>query len=156
MRRSAFFVYGDRKTSTVCDSHELRTLSPLGFTHTESPFLAAMKVPSMKHSLRFSLPRSFISSARARRIFSKAPHLTHSWKRRWQVWYGGYLSGKSYQGAPLRRTHKIPLNTSRGSRLGLPLPSFLGGGSGSKGSIFIHCSFVTSTTPPNYLKLHYV
>jgi hypothetical protein len=156
MRRSAFFVYGDRKTGTVCDSHNFRTLSPLGFTHTESPLFAEMKVPSMKHSLRLSLPRSFISSARALRIFSKAPHLTHSWKRRWQVWYGGYLSGKSYQGAPLRRTHKMPLNTSRESLLGLPLPCFLGGGSGSKGSTTIHCSFVTSTAPPNYLKLHYV
>jgi hypothetical protein len=156
MRRSALLVYGDRKTSTVCNCHDFRTLSPFGLTNTESPFLAAMKVPSIKHSLRSSLPRFFMSSASALRIFSKAPHLTHSWKRRWQVWYGGYLSGKSCQGAPVRRTHKTPLNISLGSRLGLPLPCFLGGGSGNIGLSIIHCSLVTSTTPPDNLKLHYV
>ena len=156
VRRSAFLVYGDRKTSTVCDSHELRTFAPLGLPHAESPFLAATKVPSIKHSLRSNLPRSFMSSARTRRIFSKAPLLTHSWNRLWQVWYGGYLSGKSYHGAPVLRTHKTPLNISRGSRLGLPLPCFLGGGSGSKGSIIIHCSLVMSTTPPNTQLFSYV
>ena len=30
------------------------------------------------------------------------PERTHSWKRRSQVWYDGYRSGRSAQGAPSR------------------------------------------------------
>ncbi len=148
MRTSAFFVDGDRKTSAVCNCHELRTLSPFGLANTESPFFAGIKVPSMKHSLRSSLPLCFRSSARALRISSSVPFLTHSWKRLWQVWNEGYFSGNSGHGAPVRRIQRMPLSTILGSFLGLPLPSFLAG-LGIKDSITSHCSFVKSTAPPH-------
>ena len=52
MRRSRLNVDGERKTSAVCNCHDLRTLAPLGLSHPEPPFLATMKVPSMKHAER--------------------------------------------------------------------------------------------------------
>ena len=42
--------YGDRKTSSVCDCHDLGALAPLSFSNMIPPFLALEKVPSMKHS----------------------------------------------------------------------------------------------------------
>jgi hypothetical protein len=142
MRRSALAVYGDRKTSAICHCHDLRTFAPLGCSHTEPPFLATTKVPSIKPSLRSSLPRPIMSSAIALKTFSKTPLLTHSWKRLWQVWYGGYLSGRSCQRAPVCKTQIMPLRTSRLSLQGLPLPSSLRGGSGIVGLSISHCSSV--------------
>jgi hypothetical protein len=123
MWRSAFNVYGEWKRSTICNDHDLRTFAPLGLSDFEAPFFAATKVPSMKHSDKSMSPRSSRSWASACNTRSNIPERTHSWKRRWQVWYGGYLGGRSIQGAPVRSIHKMPPNTSRGLRLGLPLPS---------------------------------
>src|SRR5579864_6099968 len=108
VRRSRGGTSGERKTSAVCHCHELRTLAPLGFSHTVAPFLAPTKVPSMKHSDRSSLPRALRSAARAANARSNVPARPHAWNRRWQVWYGGYRSGKSFQGAPVRKIHKMP------------------------------------------------
>src|SRR5512132_642112 len=47
MRASRRRVYGERKTIAVCHRHELRTLAPLGLSHSEAPFLATTNVPSM-------------------------------------------------------------------------------------------------------------
>jgi hypothetical protein len=41
----------------------------------------------------------------------KTPCFTHCWNRLWQVWYGGYLAGRSFQGAPVRKIHNIPSMT---------------------------------------------
>jgi hypothetical protein len=57
MRRSRCNMYGDRKTIAVCHGHDLRTFAPLGLSHTEPPFFATTKVPSIKHSDRSSLHR---------------------------------------------------------------------------------------------------
>src|SRR6266545_8126214 len=65
MWRSTCNGYGDRKTSAVCDRHELGSLAPLGFPDQGAPFLAPAKVPSMKHSLRSSAPRASRSRASA-------------------------------------------------------------------------------------------
>ena len=75
-RRSRGGTSGERKTSTVCHCHELRTLAPLGWTHTSAPFFATINVPSMKHSERPSPPRSLRSVASASRIRSKTPSRT--------------------------------------------------------------------------------
>jgi hypothetical protein len=101
-------------------------------------------VPSMKASDRSMSPRSSKSWARACRIFSTVPSCAHCWKRRWQVWYGGYLSGRSFQGAPVRNTQRIPLRTSRAGRHGRPRPSLRRGGFGINGSNNCHCSSVRS------------
>src|SRR5918998_2491626 len=83
VRRSARRVYGERKTRSVCHRHELRTLAPLGLSHRSSPFFAPTKVPPMKHSERSRPPRSFRSSANARRASASTPSWVHRWKRRW-------------------------------------------------------------------------
>ena len=65
MRRSTCNGYGDRKTSAVCDRHELGALAPLGLPDEGAPFFAPAKVPSMKHSLRSNWPRASRSRASA-------------------------------------------------------------------------------------------
>jgi hypothetical protein len=149
MRCSTLAVHGDRKTSAVCHCHDLRTFAPLGLSHSEPPFLATTKVPSIKPSRKSSLPRSIISSARVFRIDLKTLLWTQAWNRLWQVWYEGYRSGKSCQRAPVLRTQRIPLRTSRLFLQGRPLPSGLRTGSGIKGSRIAHCSFVKSTSTPH-------
>jgi len=144
MRRSTSNGYGDRKTSAVCHCHELCTLAPLGFSHPAAPFFAMTKLPSMKHSVRSNLPRSLTSFTSARNTFSNVPQRTHSWKRRWQVWYGGYLSGISCHGAPVRKTHKMPFRISRSFTRGLPRPSILLFGFGRSGLTTSHCSSLRS------------
>jgi len=68
----------------------------------------------------------------------------HYWKRRWQVLLGGYRSGRSLQGAPVRNIQRMPLSTARqscGSR-----PDFQGWvlGFGIYSAIRCHRSFVMS------------
>jgi hypothetical protein len=80
------------------------------------PFFTGTKVPSIKASRTSMPPRSYRSCASSWAMSRKVPCLTYSWNRLWQVWYSGYLGGKSFQGAPVRNIHNIPFITSRGSR----------------------------------------
>src|SRR6185437_4847533 len=80
-------------------------------------------VASMKLSARSRSPRSRIRFAKRRNTFCSRPSRTHCWKRRWQVWYGGYRSGISLQRDPLPNTHNTPLSTPRVSCQGRPRPS---------------------------------
>lgn len=144
MRRSTFNAYGDRKTSAICHCHEFAALAPLGFSHPAAPFFAMTKVPSMKHSVKSSLPRSLTSLASARNICSNTPARTHSWNLRWQVWYGGYRSGKSRHEAPVRMIHRMPFRISRSFTLGLPRPSGRITGFGINRFITSHCSSLRS------------
>jgi hypothetical protein len=144
MRLSTFRVNGDRKTKAVCHCHEFRTLAPLGLSHSEAPFLATIKVPSMKHSDRSSPPRTRRSSAKVSSTCLRVPSLTHAWKRRWQVWYGGNLPGISDHRAPERRIQSTPFKTSRAERGGRPrvwtISSF-----SKRCFIKDHCSSVNSS-----------
>jgi hypothetical protein len=151
---SARHATGDRKTRAVCHCHELRAFAPLGFSDAEPPFLAATKVPSMKHSERFNPPRSFKSSARVRRTAFRVPDRTHCWNRRWQVWWGGNSSGRSCQAAPVRRIQRTPSNTSRVSLQGRPRPSIRRGSGGINGLIFSHCSSVSRRDKVEYLAFY--
>ncbi len=144
MWRSTFRVDGDRKTKAVCHCHELRAFAPLGRSHSEAPFFATMKVPSIKHSERSSLPRRRKSSAKVSNTFFNLPSLTHCWNLRWQVWYGGNLPGKSDHRAPERRIQSTPFKISRSARRGRPrvwTVSVLS----NNGSIKDHCSSVNSS-----------
>jgi len=144
MRRSALNVSGDRKTRSVCDCHDLGALATLCLADSKAPFFAGTNVPSIKASRISMPPRSNRSCASSWAMDRKTPCFTHCWKRLWQVWYGGYLGGRSCQGAPVRNIHRIPFNTSRGS-LGLrPLGSFGGVDAWISGPILFHCSFVSS------------
>jgi len=144
MGRSAFNVSGDRKTRSVCDCHDLGAFATLCLADSKTPFFAGAKDPSINASLISIFPRSFRSSTNSWAMRLKTPCLTHCWNRRWHVWYGGYRCGKSFQGAPVRMIHKIPLSTLRGSRAGRPLGSFAGAEDKIMGSIRFHCSFVSS------------
>ncbi len=146
MRTSAGCVNGDRKTKSVCEAHNFGTFSLFGFAHSIAPFFAGANVPSINPSLRSMPPRSFKSWANAVRILVKTPDSVHSWKRRWQVLFGGYRSGKSAHWAPVRRIHRMPLRTERkscGGRPGFPGCAL---GFGRYPAIRCHCSFVRSIT----------
>ena len=144
MRASTGGVNGERKTASVCKAHNFGTFTAFGLSHTIAPFFAGANVPSMKPSLRSIPPRSRKSSANAVSILAKTPDWLHSWKRRWQVLFGGYRSGKSAQGAPVRRIQRIPLSTALrfcGGRPDFPGRAL---GFGIKSTIRCHCSFVRS------------
>ena len=142
--RSRFREDGERKTKAICHCHEFRAFAPLGFSHLEAPFLAETNVPSMKVSDKSSFPRSSKSWAKVSSIFRSLPSLTHCWNRRWHVWYGGNLAGKSAQRAPERNIQSTPFITSRSSRRGLPRVATTGGLSNND-SIKVHCSSVNSS-----------
>ena len=144
MGRSALNVSGDRKTSSVCDGHDLGAFAALCLADSKPPFFAGTKVPSMKASRMSIPPRSYRSCASSWAMRLKTPNLTHCWKRLWQVWYGGYLGGKSFHGAPVRNIHNIPFKTSRGSRSFRPRGSLRCFADSIMGSSRFHCSFVSS------------
>ena len=144
MGRSAFNVSGDRNTRSVCDCHDFGAFAALCLADSKTPFFAGAKLPSM-NAFRISiLPRSYRSSASSIAIRLKMPCLTHFWNRLWHVWCGGYLWGKSFQGAPVLSIQRIPLSTRLGSHGGRPLGSFGGVSFLMIGSIRFHCSFVIS------------
>lgn len=127
--------HSQRNTLAVCHHHKLRTLAPLGFADLDAPFLAGIKLPSIKHSLQSIWP--FLSNLfiNALQIFNQIPRFSQAFNLRQQVLGLGYLSGKSFHLAPVLKTHKIPSNTGRLSFHGRPLLFNLG----SNGFIAFHC-----------------
>ncbi len=153
MRRSTVHVEGVRKTMAVRHSHDFCPLPPFRFPNTKAPLFAGEKVPSIKASRMSSPPRSLRSWAKTRSISSNTPSFDHFWCQRWQVWYGGYRSGRSFQGAPVRSIHRMPSSTSRGWRRGRPRGSDRLDTGGIKGSNSVHCSSVKSIQ--HILGIHY-
>ncbi len=147
VRLSTGGVNGERKTASVCKAHNFGAFAFFGFAHTIAPFFAGAKVPSINPSLRSMPPRSRKSSAKAVRILAKTPDRFHSWNRRWQVLRGGYRSGRSAHGAPVRRIQRMPLSTARGLFGGRPDSPGWALGSGIYSAIRCHCSFVRSIGP---------
>jgi hypothetical protein len=143
MRASRIRVHGEWKTCSVRNCHELRTFAALGLSHFAPPFFATMNVPSMKHSDRSISPRNSRSCANLSNKRRSVPSLTQREKRRKQVAYDGYRSGKSAQAAPVRNTHSTPSITARLScSTGLPRPSARRAGEGISGERMAHCSSV--------------
>lgn len=127
--------HSQRNTLAVCQYHELRALATLGFADFEAPFLAATKVPSIKlspHWIRLFLSKVSIN---LRQIFNHVPSSAHILSRLQHVLGLGYLSGKSFHRAPVRRIHKIPSRVSRLFFHGRPLLFSLG----NSGSMRFHC-----------------
>ncbi len=144
MRRSRFCVNGERKTKAICHCQEFRTFAPLGFSHSKAPFFATIKAPSMKHSDKSRPPRECKSSAKVSSTRRSVPSLLHCWNRRWQVWYGGNLPGKSHHLAPERNIQSTPFITSRSLRRGRPRVCAVSALS-KNDSIKDHCSSVNSS-----------
>ena len=124
--RSTCHVCGDMNTRSVRDCHDLGAFATLCLADSKPPFFAGTKVPSIKASRMSMPPRSYMSCASSWAMRWKTPCRTHCWNRRWQVWYGGYRCGKSFQVAPVRKIHRIASRTCRGSCAGRPLGSFGG------------------------------
>ena len=116
MRPSTVHVEDARKTIAVCKGHDLGFLSTLSLLNSGPPFLAGEDDPSMNAALMSKPPRSRRSSDRVMRISSNTPSFDHFWRRRWQVWYGGYRPARSFQEALVRSIRGMPLRASRGFR----------------------------------------
>gem|GEM_PF-1038844 len=145
-RRSAFHSNGEWKTVISGDSDDLRALPAAGRADGEAPFLALAKVASTNASSRLSLPCSCSNRASSLSASTSLPSRIHCWKRRWQVWYGGYFSGNSRHCAPVPKTHNTPFSTARVSCQGRPrrTPAEAGRNTGSTNN---HCSSVNSQRP---------
>ena len=142
-RGRRFQVVSQRNTLAVDHHHPLRTLSTFGFSDTGPPFFAGAKLPSAKVSAQSSWPRSSSDLSSARQAFSQTSWSSQARKRRQQVLGEGYRSGRSFQRAPLRNTHKTPSKTGRlGIGLGPPFGEAFT--SGSNGAIYAHCASVNS------------
>ena len=145
-RRSALDRYGERKTVTSGDSDDFGALAASGGADSKPPFFALANVASTNASSRFNLPCWYNSRASSLSASSSLPDRTHFWKRRWQVWKGGYFSGNSRHCAPVPRTQNTPFNTARVSCHGRPRLSARRA-SRSTGSTNTHCSSVNSQRP---------
>jgi hypothetical protein len=128
-----------RNTLAVRHHHPLRALALLGFADAGPPFLAGAKLPSMKASCQSKAPLASSWAKKARQISSQIPLSSQSFRRRQHVDELGYLLGRSSHLAPVLSIQRIPSRTRRLSAGGLP-PFGFRLGSGSKGSIFCHCS----------------
>jgi hypothetical protein len=144
--RSALHRYGERKTVISGDSDDLGALTAPGGTDCEAPFLALAKVASTNASSRFSRPRSCRCRASIFSASSSFPLRIHCWKRRWQVWYGGYFSGNSRHCAPVPSTQNTPFSTARVSCHGRPRLSSRRSGRSTR-STTAHCSSLSSQRP---------
>src|ERR1700744_1262276 len=139
-RRSAFCPQGERKTSAVCNAHDLGAFAPLGFPDESPPFLAGTKVPSTKHSFKSKPPASSRCWAKASSTRSMVPSRTQFWKRRCTFWYGPYRAGRSCHGAPVRNIQSAPSNALRRSLQGRPRRSARTRSGGRMVSMICHCS----------------
>ena len=145
-RRSAFDSDGERKTIARGDSDDLGALATSGRADSKAPFLALANVASTNASSKLSFPRSCRYLASRRNASTSLPSRTHCWKRRWQVWYGGYFEGSSDHCAPLPNIHSAPFSTARVSCHGRPRLSSRRAGRRT-GSTNAHCSSVSSQRP---------
>lgn len=135
-------VVSQRNTFAVDHHHPLRSLAAFGLSDAFAPFLAGAKLPSIKHSLQSSCPRSSSWARNARHASSQTSSSSQSRSRRQHVEGLGYSLGRSDHGAPVRSIHSIPSNTLRSSAQGRP-PFFDRLCLGTNGSIFAHCSSVS-------------
>ena len=124
-----------RNTLAVDHHHPLRAFAALGFSDAGAPFLAGAKLPSKNDSLQSRRPFWSSSERNCRQILSQVPSSSQRRKRRQHVLGLGYLSGKSFQRAPVLRIQRMPSRTNLLSAHGRPLLERFG----SSGSMCDHC-----------------
>jgi hypothetical protein len=134
-------VVPQRNSFAACHHHPLRTLSTFGFSNAEPPFLAGAKLPSANVSVQSNCPFSSSSERNDLHAFNHIPFSSHSANRRQHVAGDGYPEGRSFQRAPLLRTHNIP---SKQRRFEIRLRPFWGLHSSRNADIFSHCLSVSS------------
>jgi hypothetical protein len=130
---------------TVDQYHPLRSLAALGFADGSAPFLAGAKLPSRKASSHRSNPSPSNAPSSVRQASSQTSCSSHCFNRRQHVAGEGYLSGRNRQAAPVHNTHRMPSRQSRFDAQGRPRLSRRRLGSGSSGSIRVHCASVNSS-----------
>ena len=96
-----------RKTLSVRHHHPLRSLSLLGLSDAEPPFLAGAKLPPMKHSSQSRVAMNTLQTA------SHTPSSSQSRSLRQQVTGAGRCLGMSRHLAPVLSIQSIPSRTSR-------------------------------------------
>ncbi len=144
-RRGTFEPNSQRKTATVDQYHPLRALATLGFTDCGAPLFAGAKLPSRNVSSQFSRPSPSSVPSSARHASSHTSCSSHCFNRRQQVAGDGYLSGKHRHAAPVCSTHRMPSKQARFEAHGRPRLSPRRLGSGSSGSISLHCASVNNS-----------
>ena len=97
MRGGRMKGHSQRNTFAVRQNHELCAFAPLGFADFLPPFLAGIKLPSMKHSVHWIWLFLSNSWIKTRHILSQISFSSHILRRRQQVLGLGYFSGKSFQ-----------------------------------------------------------
>jgi hypothetical protein len=140
-RRGRVGMASERNTLAIDQYHALRSLSPLGFPDSRSPFFAGKKLASTNTSSQSRMPLWSSSERKPRHMSLRTSASYHSLSRRQHVEGWEYRSGRSFHLAPVLSTHSIPSNTNRSSALGRP-PFGPTGFLGIRGSIFFHCSSV--------------
>jgi hypothetical protein len=130
-----------RNTLAVDHHHPLRAFPPFGFPDCGAPFFAGAKLASMKASCQSNTPAVSSWDRKLRHTCNQMSSSVQRLRRRQQVDELGYIGGKSFHGAPVRRIQRMPSRTSRLEASGRPPlgPGFSGG---SNGSILAHCSSV--------------
>lgn len=83
--------------------------------------LARTDEPSMHHRSQSIVPSASSRMCRASRMRSYTPSVRHFQKWSYTVCHGPNRSGRSRQGDPVRRIHRIPLSINRGSDGGRPV-----------------------------------
>jgi hypothetical protein len=130
---------GDRKTRSVCDGHDLGAFVALqdpffcrreaavyeGLSNINLASFIQVFCQLLCNALENTLSNPLLEPPMAR-LVQRIPL--------WQI----------FPGRPVRKIHNIPFKTSRRSRAGRPLGSFLGVNAKITGSIRLHCSFVSS------------
>ncbi len=144
-RRGRVGNASERNTLAIDQYHALRSLSPLGRPDSRAPFFAGTKLASTNTSSQSRMPLWSRWERKARHMSLSTSVSYHCLSRRQHVEGCGYLSGRSFQRAPVLSIQSIPSKTNRSSALGRP-PFGRGGGLGIKGAIFFHCSSVKYTT----------
>lgn len=127
----------------IGENHDFGSFAAFGFADHFAPFFADENVPSASVSLRSIRPCRSSTRSNRDQAFFQIPLAVHWRNRRQQVGYDGNRSGKSFQRAPLRSTHRIPSTHARGSTVGRPRWP-VRGSYGNRSAINRHCSSESS------------
>jgi hypothetical protein len=132
-----------RKTTVVCNCHDLAALARFRFHDHTPTFVAGANVPGTKHSLRSRPASSRRWSPSTRQTPSIVADSTPSWNRRSSVCYAPYRAGISFHGALVPNTHTIASKPARRFDHARPRPSRRTGPAGNMAFTSSHWCSVT-------------